>query len=152
MCPSLLPFSSQSYDRISGSKRPPNLAEIKLVLGYLTTSGGGKLSGEQSIDRIICNLILSLFLIFLILFLLLYIGPFWFFVGNQQFFVIFFTIMIAVIAFWGYFSAKTTADDRKDLEIELETIVRKVNQEWAREKVDGVWKLGKQAGWIELEV
>jgi hypothetical protein len=126
MCPSILPFSS-IVNRAPGAKRPPNLAEIKLVLGFMSNSNGGKLSSEESMDRQICSTIFSLLLITLILFVMLYLGPFWFFVGNQQFFIIFFLILIAVIAFWGYFSIKTTADDHKELARRLESVIKKVN-------------------------
>lgn len=62
------------------------------------------------------------------------------------------TMVIAAVAFWGYLNIKTTGDDQKDNLRKFDSILEKVNIEWGRERVDGLWKMGKEGGWVELEV
>ena len=62
------------------------------------------------------------------------------------------TMVIAIVAFWGYLSIKTTGDDHKDSIRAIEKVIDKVNMEWGRERVDGHWRVGKDAGWLELDV
>ena len=81
LCPSVLPFSNKGFVKNNMRRRPPNLAEIRLVLSNLSTLGEGR-SGEEAMDNKILYLIVCLLLIVLLLFVMLYVGPFWFFVGN----------------------------------------------------------------------
>lgn len=151
MCPSVLPFSTKGFDKASSRKRPPNIAEIRLVLSHLSTLGGVG-SGEEAMDNKILFLILSLLIIVILLFVMLYIGPFWFFVGHHKTFIFFMTMIIAAVAFWGYLNIKTTEDDHSDSVRKFEKVLDRVNMEWEVQKVDGYWRIGKEGGWIELEV
>jgi hypothetical protein len=152
MCPAVLPFSTKGFDKKSGQKRPPNLPEIRLVLGNLSTLGAGGKSSEESMDSKLIYLIVGLLIIVLLLFVMLYIGPFWFFVGNNKTYIFFMTLLIAAVAFWMYLNIRATDDNQKDNIRKFEKIIDKVNLEWERERVDGHWLIGKEAAWIELEV
>jgi hypothetical protein len=151
MCPTVLPFSTRGYDKKSGKKRPPNIAEIRLVLGHISTLGGVD-SGEDAMDNKILYLILSLLIIVILFFVMLYIGPFWFFVGHHKTYIFFMSMLIAAVFFWGYMNIKTTELDHKDAIRKFDKTLDRVNMEWERERIDGYWRVGKEAGWIELEV
>ena len=62
------------------------------------------------------------------------------------------TLLIAAVVFWGYLNIKTTEDDHKESVRKFDKILHKVNLEWDRELVDGCWRTGDDAAWIELEV